>query len=75
MIFSASLGSTVLIFSIWILNYVFLLSISGVLISNHTILSQFCKDHNIGCVIAGPETLLDAGKLWTSYKAEDFNID
>ncbi|XP_058042270.1 trifunctional purine biosynthetic protein adenosine-3-like [Ahaetulla prasina] len=34
---------------------------SGVLISNHTILSQFCKDHNIGCVIAGPETLLAAG--------------
>uniref|UniRef100_A0A8C7DSM1 phosphoribosylformylglycinamidine cyclo-ligase n=1 Tax=Naja naja TaxID=35670 RepID=A0A8C7DSM1_NAJNA len=37
------------------------MSNSGVLISNHTILSQFCKDHNIGCVIAGPETLLAAG--------------
>uniref|UniRef100_A0A670XXR9 ATP-grasp domain-containing protein n=1 Tax=Pseudonaja textilis TaxID=8673 RepID=A0A670XXR9_PSETE len=37
------------------------MSNSDVLISNHTILSQFCKDHNIGCVIAGPETLLAAG--------------
>ncbi|KAL7983578.1 hypothetical protein Chor_000454 [Crotalus horridus] len=37
------------------------MSNSGVLISNHTILSQFCKDHNIGFVIAGPETLLAAG--------------
>ncbi|KAM3836261.1 trifunctional purine biosynthetic protein adenosine-3-like [Vipera latastei] len=37
------------------------MSNSGVLISNHTILSQFCKDHNIGSVIAGPETLLAAG--------------
>ncbi|XP_066477392.1 trifunctional purine biosynthetic protein adenosine-3-like [Tiliqua scincoides] len=37
------------------------ISNSAVLISNHTILAQFCKDHNIGLVIAGPETLLAAG--------------
>ncbi|ETE73170.1 Bifunctional purine biosynthetic protein purD [Ophiophagus hannah] len=45
------------------------MSNSGVLISNHTILSQFCKDHNIGCVIAGPETLLAAAVL-----SEPFSI-
>uniref|UniRef100_A0A670K0J3 Trifunctional purine biosynthetic protein adenosine-3 n=1 Tax=Podarcis muralis TaxID=64176 RepID=A0A670K0J3_PODMU len=37
------------------------ISNSGVLISNHTILAQFCKDHNIGFVIAGPEPLLVTG--------------
>ncbi|XP_053242599.1 trifunctional purine biosynthetic protein adenosine-3-like [Podarcis raffonei] len=37
------------------------ISNSGVLISNHTILAQFCKDHNIGFVIAGPESLLVTG--------------
>ncbi|KAM6448359.1 trifunctional purine biosynthetic protein adenosine-3-like isoform 1-T2 [Liasis olivaceus] len=37
------------------------MSNSAVLISNHTILAQFCKDHNIGFVIAGPEALLAAG--------------
>ncbi|KAJ6662432.1 hypothetical protein lerEdw1_011845 [Lerista edwardsae] len=39
------------------------ISNSAVLISNHTILAQFCKDHNIGLVIAGPEALLAAGKI------------
>ncbi|XP_042316347.1 trifunctional purine biosynthetic protein adenosine-3-like [Sceloporus undulatus] len=37
------------------------ISNSAVLISNHTILAQFCKDHNIGFVIAGPEATLAAG--------------
>ncbi|XP_063160774.1 trifunctional purine biosynthetic protein adenosine-3-like [Candoia aspera] len=37
------------------------MSNSAVLISNHTILAQFCKDHNVGFVIAGPEALLAAG--------------
>ncbi|XP_015280419.1 PREDICTED: trifunctional purine biosynthetic protein adenosine-3-like [Gekko japonicus] len=37
------------------------ISNSAVLISNPTILAQFCKDHNIGLVIAGPEALLAAG--------------
>uniref|UniRef100_A0A803SLF4 phosphoribosylformylglycinamidine cyclo-ligase n=1 Tax=Anolis carolinensis TaxID=28377 RepID=A0A803SLF4_ANOCA len=37
------------------------ISNSAVLISNHTILAQFCKDHNIGFVIAGPEVMLTAG--------------
>ncbi|KAF7251038.1 Trifunctional purine biosynthetic protein adenosine-3, partial [Varanus komodoensis] len=37
------------------------ISNSAVLISNHTILAQFCKDHNIGFVIAGPEAQLAAG--------------
>ncbi|CAM2096945.1 unnamed protein product [Caretta caretta] len=34
---------------------------NSVLVSNHTILAQFCKDHNIGLVVVGPETLLGAG--------------
>ncbi|CAM5076595.1 unnamed protein product [Natator depressus] len=37
------------------------ISNSTVLVSNHTILAQFCKDHNIGLVVVGPETLLGAG--------------
>ncbi|XP_053164894.1 trifunctional purine biosynthetic protein adenosine-3-like [Hemicordylus capensis] len=37
------------------------ISNSAVLTSNHTILVQFCKDHNIGLVVAGPEALLAAG--------------
>ncbi|KAJ7320540.1 hypothetical protein JRQ81_020051 [Phrynocephalus forsythii] len=37
------------------------ISNSAVLISNHALLAQFCKDHNIGFVVAGPETLLAAG--------------
>ncbi|CAM5079294.1 unnamed protein product [Eretmochelys imbricata] len=37
------------------------ISNSAVLVSNHTILAQFCKDHNIGLVVVGPETLLGAG--------------
>ncbi|KAF2978286.1 hypothetical protein EK904_006633, partial [Melospiza melodia maxima] len=32
-----------------------------VLVSNHTIVTQFCKDHNIGLVVVGPEALLAAG--------------
>lgn len=31
--------------------------------SNHTIVTQFCKDHNIGLVLVGPEALLEAGNL------------
>ncbi|XP_044858296.1 trifunctional purine biosynthetic protein adenosine-3-like isoform X3 [Mauremys mutica] len=37
------------------------ISNSAVLVSNHTILAQFCKDHNIGLVVVGPEALLGAG--------------
>uniref|UniRef100_A0A8C8SAP3 Trifunctional purine biosynthetic protein adenosine-3 n=1 Tax=Pelusios castaneus TaxID=367368 RepID=A0A8C8SAP3_9SAUR len=37
------------------------ISNSAVLVSNHTILAQFCKDHNIGLVVIGPEALLEAG--------------
>ncbi|XP_077198734.1 trifunctional purine biosynthetic protein adenosine-3-like [Paroedura picta] len=37
------------------------ISNSAVLINNPTILAQFCKDHNIGLVISGPEALLAAG--------------
>ncbi|NWW65183.1 PUR2 protein, partial [Ifrita kowaldi] len=36
-------------------------SFSAVLVSNHTIVTQFCKDHNIGLVLVGPEALLAAG--------------
>uniref|UniRef100_F7AHP0 ATP-grasp domain-containing protein n=1 Tax=Ornithorhynchus anatinus TaxID=9258 RepID=F7AHP0_ORNAN len=34
---------------------------SAVLASNHTILAQFCKDHNIGLVVVGSGSLLAAG--------------
>ncbi|XP_067421683.1 trifunctional purine biosynthetic protein adenosine-3-like isoform X2 [Emydura macquarii macquarii] len=37
------------------------ISNSAVLVSNHTILAQFCKGHNIGLVVVGPEVLLGAG--------------
>ncbi|NWV34429.1 PUR2 protein, partial [Grantiella picta] len=37
------------------------ISNSAVLVSNHTIVTQFCKDHNIGLVLVGPEILLAAG--------------
>uniref|UniRef100_A0A8C4VP55 Trifunctional purine biosynthetic protein adenosine-3 n=1 Tax=Gopherus evgoodei TaxID=1825980 RepID=A0A8C4VP55_9SAUR len=37
------------------------ISNSAVLVSNHTILAQFCKDHNIGLVVVGPEALLGTG--------------
>ncbi|XP_059696163.1 trifunctional purine biosynthetic protein adenosine-3-like [Haemorhous mexicanus] len=37
------------------------ISNSAVLVSNHTIVTQFCKDHNIGLVVVGPEALLAAG--------------
>uniref|UniRef100_A0A8C2T370 Trifunctional purine biosynthetic protein adenosine-3 n=1 Tax=Coturnix japonica TaxID=93934 RepID=A0A8C2T370_COTJA len=30
-------------------------------VSNHTIVTQFCKDHNIGLVVVGQESLLAAG--------------
>ncbi|XP_043928884.1 trifunctional purine biosynthetic protein adenosine-3 [Protopterus annectens] len=34
---------------------------SAVSISNHAILAQYCKDHNIGLVVVGPEAPLAAG--------------
>ncbi|KAJ3583283.1 hypothetical protein NHX12_029519 [Muraenolepis orangiensis] len=34
---------------------------SEVSVSNHTILAQFCKDHNVGLVVVGPEVPLAAG--------------
>ncbi|KAM9174155.1 trifunctional purine biosynthetic protein adenosine-3-like [Pangshura tecta] len=37
------------------------ISNSAVLVSNHTILAQFCKDHNIGLVVVGPEARSGAG--------------
>ncbi|NXA12012.1 PUR2 protein, partial [Sapayoa aenigma] len=37
------------------------ISNSAVLVSNHTIVTQFCKDHNIGLVLVGEEALLAAG--------------
>lgn len=37
---------------------------SEVLVSNHTILAQFCKDHHVGLVVVGPEVPLAAG-MWT----------
>lgn len=30
-------------------------------ISNHSILAQYCKDHNVGLVVVGPEVPLAAG--------------
>ncbi|KAM7365541.1 hypothetical protein PAMP_016459 [Pampus punctatissimus] len=37
------------------------ISNSEVSVSNHTILAQFCKDHNVGLVVVGPEVPLAAG--------------
>ncbi|XP_078088927.1 trifunctional purine biosynthetic protein adenosine-3 [Mustelus asterias] len=37
------------------------ISNSAVSVSNHTILAQYCKDHNIGLVVVGPEAPLAAG--------------
>lgn len=37
------------------------LSRAEVSISNHTILAQFCKDHQVGLVVVGPEVPLAAG--------------
>lgn len=34
---------------------------SAVSVSNHAILAQYCKDHNIGLVVVGPEAPLAAG--------------
>ncbi|XP_039599395.1 trifunctional purine biosynthetic protein adenosine-3 [Polypterus senegalus] len=34
---------------------------SAVSVSNHSILVQYCKDHNIGLVVVGPEAPLAAG--------------
>ncbi|KAK2856984.1 hypothetical protein Q5P01_005719 [Channa striata] len=34
---------------------------SEVSVSNHTILAQFCKGHNVGLVVVGPEVPLAAG--------------
>ena len=31
-------------------------------VSNHSILAQFCKDHNVGLVLVGPEVPLAAGR-------------
>ncbi|XP_048873544.1 LOW QUALITY PROTEIN: trifunctional purine biosynthetic protein adenosine-3 [Brienomyrus brachyistius] len=36
---------------------------SEVSISNHSILAQYCKDHNIGLVVVGPEVPLAAGMV------------
>ncbi|XP_067116504.1 trifunctional purine biosynthetic protein adenosine-3 isoform X1 [Osmerus mordax] len=37
------------------------ISNSEVSVSNHSILAQFCKDHNVGLVVVGPEVPLAAG--------------
>uniref|UniRef100_A0A4W3JIR0 Trifunctional purine biosynthetic protein adenosine-3 n=1 Tax=Callorhinchus milii TaxID=7868 RepID=A0A4W3JIR0_CALMI len=37
------------------------ISNSAVSVSNHAILAQYCKDHNIGLVVVGPEAPLAAG--------------
>ncbi|XP_051765849.1 trifunctional purine biosynthetic protein adenosine-3-like [Ctenopharyngodon idella] len=34
---------------------------SEVSVNNHTILAQYCKDHNVGLVVVGPEVPLAAG--------------
>ena len=35
-------------------------------VTNHAILAQFCKDHNVGLVVVGPEVPLAAGKSSSS---------
>lgn len=37
------------------------LSRAEVSISNHAILAQFCRDHQVGLVVVGPEAPLAAG--------------
>ncbi|XP_051557846.1 trifunctional purine biosynthetic protein adenosine-3-like [Myxocyprinus asiaticus] len=37
------------------------ISNSAVSVSNHNILAQYCKDHNVGLVVVGPEVPLAAG--------------
>ncbi|KAF4119149.1 trifunctional purine biosynthetic protein adenosine-3 isoform X1 [Onychostoma macrolepis] len=37
------------------------ISNSEVSVSNHVILAQYCKDHNVGLVVVGPEVPLAAG--------------
>uniref|UniRef100_A0AAR2KY40 Trifunctional purine biosynthetic protein adenosine-3 n=1 Tax=Pygocentrus nattereri TaxID=42514 RepID=A0AAR2KY40_PYGNA len=37
------------------------ISNSAVNVSNHTILAQYCKDHNVALVVVGPEVPLAAG--------------
>ncbi|XP_030635797.1 trifunctional purine biosynthetic protein adenosine-3 [Chanos chanos] len=37
------------------------ISNSAVSINNHSILAQYCKDHNVGLVVVGPEVPLAAG--------------
>uniref|UniRef100_A0A8C5CDS9 ATP-grasp domain-containing protein n=1 Tax=Gadus morhua TaxID=8049 RepID=A0A8C5CDS9_GADMO len=36
---------------------------SEVSVTNHAILAQFCKDHNVGLVVVGPEVPLAAGMV------------
>uniref|UniRef100_A0A8C1NHN5 Trifunctional purine biosynthetic protein adenosine-3 n=1 Tax=Cyprinus carpio TaxID=7962 RepID=A0A8C1NHN5_CYPCA len=37
------------------------ISNSAVSVNNHSILAQYCKDHNVGLVVVGPEVPLAAG--------------
>ncbi|XP_066561898.1 trifunctional purine biosynthetic protein adenosine-3 [Amia ocellicauda] len=39
------------------------ISNSEVSVSNHAILAQYCKDHNVGLVVVGPEVPLAAGMV------------
>ncbi|XP_076838612.1 trifunctional purine biosynthetic protein adenosine-3 [Brachyhypopomus gauderio] len=39
------------------------ISNSAVSVSNHAILAQYCKDHNVGLVVVGPEAPLAAGMV------------
>ncbi|XP_041115821.1 trifunctional purine biosynthetic protein adenosine-3-like [Polyodon spathula] len=39
------------------------ISNSAVSVSNHSILAQYCKDHNVGLVVVGPEAPLAAGMV------------
>lgn len=47
-------------------HFAFLLS-PAVSVSNHAILAQYCKDHNVGLVVVGPEVPLAAGKSFFFY--------
>uniref|UniRef100_A0A8B9GV14 phosphoribosylamine--glycine ligase n=1 Tax=Astyanax mexicanus TaxID=7994 RepID=A0A8B9GV14_ASTMX len=48
---------------------------SAVSVSNHSILAQFCKDHNVGLVVVGPEVPLAAGKKAFFLTSQDKIID
>lgn len=53
----------------FIFTFAFFCIFLAVSVSNHAILAQYCKDHNVGLVVVGPEAPLAAGKCVLLYSA------